>query len=49
MLVPELKVSFPLPLYINLSNNATDRWFDYGQIQLEAIRLLEIDNLVSVS
>ena len=31
-----------------MSNNATDRWFYDGQIQLEAIRLLEIDNLVSV-
>ena len=28
-LVPELMVSFPLPLHINLSNNGTNRLFDY--------------------
>ena len=31
MLVPELMVSFPLPLHINLSNNCTNRLLDYGQ------------------
>jgi len=30
MLVPELMVTFPLPLHINLSNNGTNRLFDYG-------------------
>jgi len=44
MLVPELMVSFPLPLHINLSNNCTNRLLDYGQAWLEAISLPEIDN-----
>jgi len=43
-LVPELMVSFPLPLHVNLSNNGTNRLFDHGQAPLEAISLLEIDN-----
>ena len=29
MFVPELMVSFPLPLSINLSNNDINRLFDY--------------------
>ena len=29
MLVPELKVSFPLPLHFHLSNSGTNRLFDY--------------------
>jgi len=31
MLVPELMVSFPRPLHINLSNNCTNRLFHYDQ------------------
>jgi len=29
MLVPDLMVSFPLPLHFNLSNKGTNRLFDY--------------------
>jgi len=32
MLVPELMVSFPLPLHFNLSNNDTNRLFDYTRL-----------------
>ena len=42
MLVPELTVSFPLLPHINLSNNGTNRLFDYGQPQVGAIGLSEI-------
>jgi len=35
---------FPTTITINLSNNCTNRLFDYGQAWLEAISLLEIDN-----
>jgi len=32
MLMPELMVSFPLPLHFNLSNNGTNRLFDYTRL-----------------
>ena len=42
ILTPGLMVSCSLPLHINLSNNGTNRSFDYGQTLVEAISQPEI-------
>ena len=49
ILTLELMVSWLLPLHINLSNNGTNRLFDYGQTQLEAISQLEIVSSINLS
>ena len=42
-------VSWLVPLHINLSNNGTNRLFDYGQTQLEAISQPEIVSSINLS